>query len=59
MLLFQKKKMSDEEEYEVEEVVSKRSRKGKIEYLVKWKGNIVLKIESFIQFNVIHRLGQP
>ena len=51
--------MSDEEEYEVEEVVSKRSRKGKIEYLVKWKGNIALEIESFIQFNVIHRLGQP
>ena len=41
--------MSDEE-YEVEEVVSKRSRKGKIEYLVKWKGNIALEIESFKPF---------
>ena len=30
--------MSDEEEYEVETIVSKRSRKGKVEYLVKWKG---------------------
>ena len=30
--------MSDEEEYEVETIVSKRIRKGKVEYLVKWKG---------------------
>ena len=30
--------MSDEEEYEVEKVVGKRTRKGKLEYLVKWKG---------------------
>jgi len=29
--------MSDEE-YEVEKIISKRMRKGKIEYLVKWKG---------------------
>ena len=30
--------MSDEEEYEVERIISKRARKGKVEYLVKWKG---------------------
>jgi len=30
-------KMSDEE-YEVESIVSKRIKKGKVEYLVKWKG---------------------
>ena len=30
-------KMS-EEEYEVEKIVNKRLRKGKPEYLVKWKG---------------------
>ena len=29
--------MSDEE-YEVETIINKRVRKGKIEYLVKWKG---------------------
>ena len=27
-----------EEEYEVESIVNKRLRKGKAEYLVKWKG---------------------
>merc|ERR1711936_324929 len=27
-----------EEEYEVESIVDKRGRKGKVEYLVKWKG---------------------
>jgi len=31
-------KMSDAEEYEVESIISKRMRKGKAEYLVKWKG---------------------
>ena len=32
-------KMSDgEEEYEVEKIVAKRIRKGKVEYNVKWKG---------------------
>ena len=30
--------MSDAEEYEVQTIVSKRLRKGKAEYLVKWKG---------------------
>jgi len=30
--------MSDEEEYEVESIVDKRIRRGKVEYLVKWKG---------------------
>lgn len=30
--------MSDEEEYEVETIIEKRTRKGKTEYLVKWKG---------------------
>merc|ERR1711915_806995 len=27
-----------EEEYEVERIIDKRTRKGKLEYLVKWKG---------------------
>merc|ERR1711874_541850 len=27
----------DEEEYEVEKIIEKRLRKGKVEYLVKWK----------------------
>jgi len=30
--------MSDEEEYEVESILNKRYRKGKVEYFVKWKG---------------------
>ena len=30
--------MSDKEEYEVETIVSKRTRKGVVEYLVKWTG---------------------
>ena len=30
--------MSDEEEYEVESICQKRITKGKVEYLVKWKG---------------------
>lgn len=29
--------MSDEEEYEVEQICDKRITKGKVEYLVKWK----------------------
>merc|ERR1719500_1609780 len=40
-LLQERKKeftMSEAEEYEVETIVSKRLRKGKAEYLVKWKG---------------------
>ena len=28
----------DDEEYEVEEILNKRIKKGQIEYLVKWKG---------------------
>ena len=30
--------VEDEEQYEVEEVLSKTKRKGEIQYLVKWKG---------------------
>ena len=34
----------EEEEYEVERILNKRIKKGKVEYLVKWKGkkNFVL-----------------
>ena len=28
----------EDEEYEVEEILNKRIKKGQIEYLVKWKG---------------------
>ena len=28
----------EEEEYEVERILNKRIKKGKVEYLVKWKG---------------------
>ena len=34
----QKKKVEDEDEYEVEEIVGKREKRGQVEYLVKWKG---------------------
>ena len=30
--------MSDEEEYEVEQICEKRLQEGKVEHLVKWKG---------------------
>ena len=29
---------NEDEEYEVEEILNKRIKKGQIEYLVKWKG---------------------
>ena len=29
---------SGEEEYEVEKILEKRLKKGKVEYLIKWKG---------------------
>ena len=32
----------EEEEYEVERILNKRIKKGKVEYLVKWKGEIIL-----------------
>ena len=32
----------EEEEYEVERILNKRIKKGKVEYLVKWKGKIIL-----------------
>ena len=39
MFVVKKKTMSEsEEEYEVERIIDKRTRKGKLEYLVKWKG---------------------
>ena len=36
----------EEEEYEVERILNKRIKKGKVEYLVKWKGkkNFDLKL---------------
>ena len=34
----QKKKVEEEDEYEVEEIVGKREKRGQVEYLVKWKG---------------------
>ena len=36
----------EEEEYEVERILNKRIKKGKVEYLVKWKGkkNFYLKL---------------
>ena len=30
--------MSDEENYEVEDIVNHRHKKGKVEYLIRWKG---------------------
>ena len=30
--------MSDQEEYEVESILEKRMKRGKVQYLVKWKG---------------------
>jgi len=30
--------INNEEEYEVEEILDKRTRYGKIQYLIKWKG---------------------
>ena len=30
--------MSDQEEYEVESILGKRMKRGKVQYLVKWKG---------------------
>ena len=31
--------MSDQEEYEVESILEKRMKRGKVQYLVKWKGS--------------------
>ena len=42
----------EDEEYEVEEILNKRFKKGQIEYLVKWKGGLgVPSLMFFSTFN--------
>ena len=44
----------EDEEYEVEEILNKRFKKGQIEYLVKWKGG--LGVPSFMFFSTFNSL---
>ena len=41
----------EDEEYEVEEILNKRIKKGETEYLVKWKGGYIIYSSKKCQLN--------
>jgi len=46
---------SEEEEYEVQDILKKKIIKGgDVQYLVKWKGNIVMYDLKDILYNIVH-----
>lgn len=46
---------SEEEEYEVQDILKKKIIKGgDVQYLVKWKGNIVMYNLKDIHYNIVH-----